>query len=114
LDVPITINGVIFPTSEHYYQWQKFNDPIIKQRIINATTPELGFELVKTGTSPLVQHDIYDNYWADGGNGEGTNMLGKLLVQVRQELMELPAPLPLTSLEDETDLTSLPLAVSEP
>jgi len=50
--------------------------------------PELGVELVKTGLRPLVYHNINDIYWADGGDGEGLNMLGRLLAQVRQELVD--------------------------
>src|SRR5581483_2081439 len=99
-------NGIVFKTAEHYYQWQKFNDPTIKQRIINAPTAiiatdislknknivipnfdktkndamlkalrakfsqhqDLGKELVQTGNRPLIEHSMYDDYWADGGD----------------------------------------------
>lgn len=33
------INGKTYNTSEHYYQSEKFNDPTLKQRIIDAPTP---------------------------------------------------------------------------
>lgn len=42
--------------------------------------------LLSTGEKPLIEHYMYDNYWADGGDGSGKNMLGNLLMQVRQEL----------------------------
>ena len=35
-----TKNGVFYKTVEHYYQSEKFDDPEIKQRIINADTPK--------------------------------------------------------------------------
>lgn len=41
--------------------------------------------LVETGNLELVEHTKKDNYWADGGDGTGHNMLGKLLMQVRYE-----------------------------
>lgn len=36
---PIVIDGLTWPTSEHYYQAQKFDDPILKERVRNAATP---------------------------------------------------------------------------
>jgi len=121
---PLNIAGVMFKTVEHYYQWSKFSDPIIKQRIVNAPTakmaidvanknkylmikdhdnirndimlnalrakfsqyPYLGDELKSTGNKQLIEHYMYDHYWADGGDGSGDNMLGQLLMKVRQEL----------------------------
>lgn len=41
--------------------------------------------LVGTGDLELVEHTKKDIYWADGGDGTGQNMLGKLLMQVRSE-----------------------------
>lgn len=32
----VEINGILFPTSEHAYQYAKFDDEVIKQRILNA------------------------------------------------------------------------------
>ena len=29
-----------------------------------------------------------DSYWADGGDGKGRNQLGKILMQVREELRQ--------------------------
>jgi ribA/ribD-fused uncharacterized protein len=34
----------------------------------------------------LVEHTANDHYWADGGDGSGSNRLGQLLEQVRGEL----------------------------
>ncbi len=31
----------------------------------------------------------YDDYWGDGGNGQGKNMLGKILMKVREELKNI-------------------------
>lgn len=36
---PITINGVVWPTSEHYYQAQKFTDPLQQEAIRQTPTP---------------------------------------------------------------------------
>lgn len=40
-------------------------------------------DLLSTGDEELVEHTTNDKYWADGGNGSGKNMLGKILVEVR-------------------------------
>jgi len=37
----------------------------------------------------LVEHTYRDSYWGDGGDGSGVNMLGKLLIRVRDRLLEL-------------------------
>lgn len=42
--------------------------------------------LLATGDAELIEHTENDSYWGDGGNGKGKNMLGKLLMQVREEL----------------------------
>lgn len=33
-------NGIYYKTVEHYYQSEKYDDPVIKQRIIDASTPK--------------------------------------------------------------------------
>jgi ribA/ribD-fused uncharacterized protein len=45
--------------------------------------------LVKTGENDLQEDSPYDNFWGIGKNGKGENMLGKLLVQVRESLKNL-------------------------
>lgn len=42
---PINIDGQIWPTSEHYYQAQKFVDPEIYSQIQQSKTPARAFEL---------------------------------------------------------------------
>eukprot|EP00345_Euplotes_harpa_P011573 CAMPEP_0168334190 /NCGR_PEP_ID=MMETSP0213-20121227/10105_1 /TAXON_ID=151035 /ORGANISM="Euplotes harpa, Strain FSP1.4" /LENGTH=159 /DNA_ID=CAMNT_0008338757 /DNA_START=153 /DNA_END=632 /DNA_ORIENTATION=+ len=42
--------------------------------------------LLSTDGKALVEHTKNDSYWADGGDGSGQNMLGKLLMQIRDEI----------------------------
>ena len=35
----------------------------------------------------LVEHTVNDNYWADGGDGSGKNVLGKMLMQIRDDAL---------------------------
>jgi len=46
----------------------------------------LGKILTSTGNKILIEHNMYDDYWSDGGDGSGLNMFGILLMQVREEL----------------------------
>ena len=42
--------------------------------------------LLGTGNATLVEHRARDAYWGDGPDGNGANMLGQLLMRVREEL----------------------------
>jgi hypothetical protein len=42
--------------------------------------------LLETGNRYLVEHTPKDKYWADGGNGNGQNNLGIVLMMVREAL----------------------------
>jgi N-glycosidase YbiA len=42
--------------------------------------------LLETGTAKLIEHADNDDYWGDGGDGSGQNMLGRILMRVRDEL----------------------------
>ena len=51
--------------------------------------PDIAKELIDTGHTILFEHSDAEKYWADGLDGSGKNMLGKLLMIVREELKEL-------------------------
>ncbi|AUX39714.1 hypothetical protein SOCE26_011090 [Sorangium cellulosum] len=121
---PVTLKGKSWPTSEHYFQAQKFPGTDHEEEIRNAPGPgeaarmgrqrsrplrpdweqvkddlmrevvlakftqheELRRILLDTGDAELVEHTTNDAYWADGGDGSGRNMLGKILMEVREQL----------------------------
>lgn len=121
---PITLRGKVWPTTEHYFQAQKFAGTAYEGTILHAASPKIAarlgrsrehplradWEVVKdgimldalrakftqhaelrellleTGNALLVEHTANDRYWGDGGDGSGKNMLGALLMRVRQEL----------------------------
>jgi ribA/ribD-fused uncharacterized protein len=47
---------------------------------------ELRTLLLSTGDATIVEHTESDSYWGDGGDGSGSNMLGRILMQARDEL----------------------------
>lgn len=121
---PITLKEKIWPTSEHYFQAQKFagteheevirreKSPMIaarmgrdrkkplradwesvKDEIMREAVrakfmqhAELRERLLATGDAEIVEHTKNDAYWGDGGDGSGENMLGRILMEVRQEI----------------------------
>ena len=119
---PIRVEGKVWPTSEHYFQGQKFpgtehqeairltaspmtaarmgrdrrqmlrpdwesvkDDVMLRAlRAKFSQHPKLAALLLSTGDARLVEHTTNDSYWADGGDGSGRNMLGRLLERVRE------------------------------
>ncbi len=121
---PIEIDGKVWPTSEHYFQAQKFADAAYRQKIRETISPmqaakmgrdrkqvlrsdwesvkveimrqavlakftqhdDLRTLLLSTGHAKIVEHTENDAYWGDGGDGRGQNMLGWILVDIRERL----------------------------
>ena len=121
---PITLGGKTWPTSEHYFQAQKFagtpdeeevrlarspmiaarmgrsrkrplrkdwesiKDSIMREAVWAKFTQhaDLREVLLATGEATIVEHTENDAYWGDGGDGRGRNRLGRILMEVREEL----------------------------
>jgi N-glycosidase YbiA len=121
---PIELDGKRWPTSEHYFQAQKFDDAAHIEKIRLTPSPmiaarlgrsrkvpirrdwervkddvmrravlakftqhsELRETLLATGDARIVEHTTNDSYWGDGGDGSGRNMLGRILMEIREEL----------------------------
>ena len=123
----VEIDGVSWPTSEHYFQAQKYLDDKNRNDVRVASTPAEAAKIGRDRNRPLRSDwesikdevmltvlrakftqnascrdcllssgDAYliedtstsgDEYWGSGRSGKGQNMLGKLLMKVREELM---------------------------
>jgi ribA/ribD-fused uncharacterized protein len=46
--------------------------------------------LLSTGAAQIVEHTENDSFWGDGGDGSGQNMLGRILMETREELKREP------------------------
>jgi ribA/ribD-fused uncharacterized protein len=68
--------------------WEVVKDEIMLEALRAKFTQhnDLREILLSTGNAVLVEHTTNDNYWGDGGDGSGRNMLGELLMKVREEL----------------------------
>lgn len=70
--------------------WEKVKDDIMREAVIAKFTQRKDLKeiLLSTGDAILVEHTENDSYWGDGGNGTGKNMLGKILMEVREILKD--------------------------
>jgi ribA/ribD-fused uncharacterized protein len=50
---PILIDDVLWASSEHYYQAQKFLDPLLKERVRLASTPFLAAQIGRDPALPM-------------------------------------------------------------
>jgi ribA/ribD-fused uncharacterized protein len=68
--------------------WEEVKGEIMHEALLAKFTqhPELRRQLLETGDARIVEHTARDRYWGDGGDGSGRNMLGRLLMRVRDEL----------------------------
>ena len=68
--------------------WETAKDDIMRTALRAKFTQneELRKILLETGDARLVEHTANDRYWGDGGDGSGKIMLGRLLMELRDEL----------------------------
>lgn len=71
--------------------WELMKDTTMELALFAKFTQhhDLKKALLKTGESQIIEHTRNDNYWGDGGDGSGRNMLGQLLMKVRKKIREL-------------------------
>lgn len=118
------LDGLYWPTSEHYFQAQKFpgtyhvdqirevktprdaakmgrdrkrplrpdwnqvKDDIMRQGVLKKfeTHSDIREVLIATGEDLIVENSPVDYYWGCGADGSGKNMLGLILMEVREIL----------------------------
>lgn len=70
--------------------WEAVKDDIMREVVLTKFSQhdDLKAILLGTGDEVLVEHTTNDNYWGDGGDGSGKNMLGRILMEVRAKLRE--------------------------
>ena len=68
--------------------WEAVKDEIMRQAVLKKfqTHPEIKAILLATGTKHIVENAPGDYYWGCGKDGTGKNMLGQILVEVRDLL----------------------------
>ena len=68
--------------------WEEVKDSIMTAAVRAKFSQHLELKqiLLDTGEAELIEHSRNDSYWADGGDGQGLNRLGQILMQIRSEL----------------------------
>jgi ribA/ribD-fused uncharacterized protein len=70
--------------------WESCKVAVMREAVLAKFTqhPDLRQLLLSTGDAKLVEHTARDAYWGDGGDGSGKNMLGRILMEVREQLRD--------------------------
>jgi len=70
--------------------WESVKVNVMREAVLAKFTQhdELKTLLLATGEAKIIEHTVNDDYWGDGGDGKGKNMLGQILMQVRANLRE--------------------------
>jgi hypothetical protein len=71
--------------------WEQVKDGIMKYAVKAKVEQHLDVfkMLMQTGDAYIAEHTKNDSYWGDGGDGTGKNMLGKILMEIRQEMIDM-------------------------
>ena len=69
-------------------EWESIKLGIMRRAVMAKFDqhPELKEILIATGDAKIIEHTANDTFWGDGGNGLGKNMLGRILMEVRELL----------------------------
>ena len=68
--------------------WEEVKNDVMREAIKAKFTQHTCLKsiLLASGNAELIEHTTNDNYWADNGDSSGKNMLGKLLMELRDEI----------------------------
>ena len=68
--------------------WELVKDDVMRRAVRQKFTEHQDIRevLLSTGDHLLIENAPNDYYWGCGANGTGKNMLGQILVEVREEL----------------------------
>jgi ribA/ribD-fused uncharacterized protein len=69
-------------------EWERVKDEVMYETVMAKFTQNtyLKEKLLETGDAELIENTKNDGYWGNKGDGTGKNMLGKILMKVREEL----------------------------
>jgi ribA/ribD-fused uncharacterized protein len=73
--------------------WEQVKDDIMRKAVLRKfeTHLEIREILLATGAEEIVENSPIDYYWGCGKDGSGKNMLGQILMEVR-EILRKPTP----------------------
>ena len=70
--------------------WDSAKDCIMRKAVLAkfAAHPDIRDVLLSTGDAELIERTTGDYYWGCGTGGTGKNMLGRILMEVREHLRD--------------------------
>ncbi len=70
--------------------WEQVKDDVMREAVRQKfrTHKEIQRILLETGEEELIENAPGDYYWGIGADGSGKNMLGQILIEVRNELRQ--------------------------
>lgn len=70
--------------------WEQVKDDIMRKAVFEkfSQNEEIKMILLSTGKEDIVENTSNDYYWGCGKDGSGKNMLGKILMDVREKLSQ--------------------------
>ncbi len=70
--------------------WEKVKDAVMRRAVLKKfqTHADIREVLLGTGIEELVENSPSDYYWGCGADGSGRNMLGQVLMEVRNTLRD--------------------------
>lgn len=70
--------------------WEEIKDEVMRKAVLAkfSQNPDIKEILLQTGDEEIVEATTDDYYWGCGSKGTGKNMLGKILMEVRELLRE--------------------------
>lgn len=68
--------------------WETVKLRVMREAVLAKFTQHLDLQelLLSTGDAKIIEHTANDSFWGDGGDGNGRNMLGQILMEVRNKL----------------------------
>lgn len=70
--------------------WEHVKDDVMRRAVLAKFTAhaDIRHELLATGDEELIENASRDYYWGCGSRGDGKNMLGNILMELRARLRE--------------------------
>jgi len=68
--------------------WERVKDDVMRRAVRRKfeAHDDIRAVLLSTGDEEIIEDAPRDYYWGRGADGSGKNMLGKILMEVREEL----------------------------
>lgn len=68
--------------------WEEVKDEVMYEAVLAKFKQHADIRdlLLGTGDAEIIERTENDRYWGDGGDGNGLNRLGEILMTVREEL----------------------------